>query len=134
MISAPVLYRVKDTKWPSKCEEIRVVKVETDRSRGDSFIECEESLWSCHKQLLWKRDNQLIQSFTCENVILQALWTTFLPSQTCIVIREEKRLIFYSESGQEHAVNFQSKPILPFPSGHPIPSISINSPKQGLSS
>lgn len=111
MISAPVLHRVKDHPWPSKCEDIRVVKTLTDPDCQDGFIECEESLWSCRTQLLWRRDNQLIRSFTCENVIQQALWATFVPNQTCIVIREEKRLVFYSESGQEHAVDSKSDSI-----------------------
>jgi hypothetical protein len=54
--------------------------------------------------LEWKRSGRLVQSFTGEGDILEAVWTTFMPNLNCIVIRETERLRIYAESGEEFLV------------------------------
>ena len=66
---------------------------------------CVEELWSRGRKLEWKRSGRLVQSFTCESEILEALWVDFQGNLTCIVMREADRLIIYTEAGEEFLVS-----------------------------
>ena len=74
-------------------------------SSSPSSASCVEELWSRGKKLEWKRSGRLVQSFTCESEILEALWVDFQPSLTCIVMREAERLTIYAETGEEFLVS-----------------------------
>jgi hypothetical protein len=114
MICASVIEEINRLTKPTKPEEeyrrqcVRTVcstkndeKVENVDSESPS---CIEELWSVGKKLEWKRSGRLVQSFTGEGDILEAVWTTFMPSLNCIVIRETERLRIYAESGEEFLV------------------------------
>ena len=72
---------------------------------SSSTSSCVEELWSRGRKLEWKRSSRLVQSFTCESEILEALWVDFQPSLSCIVMREAERLIVYAETGEEFLVS-----------------------------
>ena len=114
MITATVLEEINRLLKPdgksTKPQEYRRQSVRTISSTkstetdGDETSNCVEELWSLGRKLEWRRSGRLVQSFTGEGAILQALWANFLPNLTCIVIRETERLRIYSVTGEEFLV------------------------------
>jgi hypothetical protein len=111
MISAAVIEEIsrqaKSRDKGSKVGEFRRQNcriVNCPNVDDDISSPCVEELWSFGKKLEWKRSGRLLQAFTGEGEILEAIWADFMPTLTCIVIRETERLRIYAESGEEFLV------------------------------
>ena len=113
MITATVLEEInrllKVDGKPTKSQEYRRQCVRTTSPtksiEKDETSTCVEELWSLGRKLEWRRSGRLVQSFTGEGEILEALWANFLPNLICIVIRETERLRIYSVTGEQFLVS-----------------------------